>query len=99
MPALTTMLAVGAAALGTVTQVALQSKASKDAKSLAADQEMKAREAAKVRGPKEQDLKIKIGTGDGDAAAKGTAVADTGAAERVGGVFNKARRASAVGGL
>lgn len=104
MAALTTMLAVGLAGLGTVNQVAQQKKAEKNAAAAAAAAETKALEAAKLKGPREQDLKIKIGSAGADALpegastdVKGTSKTNTGSAKRVSQALGVS--ASRVGGL
>lgn len=105
MAALTTMLALGAAAVGTAVQVSAQKKVEKAARNEAAKQEVKAIEASKLKGPKEQDLQIKLGADnsatpveDRTASYKGNSTTNSGAAKRVGKVF-AGPTASKIGGL
>lgn len=106
MPAITTLLALGAAGLGTAAQVSGQKRAQRDAERNARMQEIHAQNAAKLKGPSRQDVKVKLGSTGVSAAAtqtssnnKGTASADTGATKRVGKVFAHSTSASSVGGL
>lgn len=105
MPVITTALAIGAAVVGTAVQVSQQKKAERAARNAAAKQETKAIEASKLKGPKEQDLQIKLGADNSAEAAedrtasyKGSGSANTGAAKRVGKVFS-GPTASKIGGL
>ena len=106
MPALTTLLAIGISGAGAAVQAKQQRRAERNAQRLADEQETKARNAAMLKGPKQQDLKVKLGSTEVTDAAtqtssnnKGTASADTGATKRVGKVFANSTSASSVGGL
>lgn len=64
MPALTSLLAVAAAGVGTAVQVSQQKKAEKAAQAAAKLQETRALEAGKLKGPKDPEVKVKIGADD-----------------------------------
>ena len=104
MAALTTMLVAAAAVGSTAMQVAEQKKAEKQAAAASRAQQIKAEEAAKLKGIKQQDVRVKVGS-DAEGAAtdpttsnkKGVSTANTNVDKRVGRILQGS--ASNIGGL
>ena len=100
--ALFTALVAAAVVGSTVMQVNQQKKAERNARAEARKQEIKAENAAKLKGTKEQDVRVKIGDGGGDALQtssnkKGDSTANSGVDKRVGRILPDA--GTNVGGL